>query len=272
MSNRTSVRTLAFAAMNIAATAGLAAPESYTFSTGATVYVSATLPFSAFQPYLQGGASGTFFYDSAASFVQINPDGSSAYAGFTSPSITGLTPSVSGLSASFNFNPGLSFSDPNGSTSVWNDKAVNFFGSGDPGGDALILSFDPPAANGSLFPRNLSGFELNGWHLYSARMLWVEGVVAATPEFGPSNIGLPTPDFLSNQALPGKLPTFEGKLWLEFQNNADPSQTSFVFYNNLQVAPSVAAIPEPETYALLLAGLGIMGFVVRRRQREGRTA
>ena len=138
MSNRTSVRTLAFAAMNIAATAGLAAPESYTFSTGATVYVSATLPFSAFQPYLQGGASGTFFYDSAASFVQINPDGSSAYAGFTSPSITGLTPSVSGLSASFNFNPGLSFSDPNGSTSVWNDKAVNFFGSGDPGGDALL--------------------------------------------------------------------------------------------------------------------------------------
>ena len=30
----------------------------------------------------------------------------------------------------------------------------------------------------------------------------------------------------------------------------------------------VAAVPEPETYALLLAGLGLMGAVVRRRQRN----
>lgn len=30
----------------------------------------------------------------------------------------------------------------------------------------------------------------------------------------------------------------------------------------------VAAIPEPETYAMLLAGLGMMGFVARRRQRN----
>ena len=31
---------------------------------------------------------------------------------------------------------------------------------------------------------------------------------------------------------------------------------------------TVAAIPEPETYALLLAGLGLLGFVARRRQRK----
>jgi hypothetical protein len=29
----------------------------------------------------------------------------------------------------------------------------------------------------------------------------------------------------------------------------------------------VPAIPEPETYALMLAGLGVMGFIARRRQR-----
>jgi hypothetical protein len=28
------------------------------------------------------------------------------------------------------------------------------------------------------------------------------------------------------------------------------------------------AVPEPETYAMLLAGLGLMGFVARRRQRN----
>lgn len=31
---------------------------------------------------------------------------------------------------------------------------------------------------------------------------------------------------------------------------------------------NVAAIPEPETYAMLLSGLGLMGFVARRRQRN----
>lgn len=32
------------------------------------------------------------------------------------------------------------------------------------------------------------------------------------------------------------------------------------------VSLSVAAVPEPETYALMLAGLGVLGFVARRRK------
>ncbi|WP_157271813.1 FxDxF family PEP-CTERM protein [Azohydromonas aeria] len=31
---------------------------------------------------------------------------------------------------------------------------------------------------------------------------------------------------------------------------------------------SVAAVPEPETYALMLAGLGLVGVIARRRQRR----
>ena len=31
-------------------------------------------------------------------------------------------------------------------------------------------------------------------------------------------------------------------------------------------AASVTAVPEPETYALMLAGLGMMGFIARRRR------
>jgi len=29
----------------------------------------------------------------------------------------------------------------------------------------------------------------------------------------------------------------------------------------------VAAVPEPETYAMLLGGLGLMGFIARRRKQ-----
>ncbi|MEO6746456.1 MAG: FxDxF family PEP-CTERM protein, partial [Caldimonas sp.] len=30
---------------------------------------------------------------------------------------------------------------------------------------------------------------------------------------------------------------------------------------------SITPIPEPETYALMMAGLGVMGFVARRRRK-----
>jgi hypothetical protein len=33
-------------------------------------------------------------------------------------------------------------------------------------------------------------------------------------------------------------------------------------------SPMLAAIPEPETYALMLPGLGLLGFVARRRTKE----
>ena len=42
--------------------------------------------------------------------------------------------------------------------------------------------------------------------------------------------------------------------------------TSASYAFTASVIPAVTAVPEPETYAMLLAGLGLMGFMVRRRK------
>lgn len=64
--------------------------------------------------------------------------------------------------------------------------------------------------------------------------------------------------------------------------SADPTQYKLVisggkssgvaaYGGNLTVAP-VTPVPEPEIYAMMAAGLGLMGFVARRRQRNGAVA
>lgn len=39
-------------------------------------------------------------------------------------------------------------------------------------------------------------------------------------------------------------------------------------YDDMVIKVSIAAVPEPETYAMLLAGLGIMGGIARRRRAK----
>ena len=54
------------------------------------------------------------------------------------------------------------------------------------------------------------------------------------------------------------------------QHGSGSTQYSFNIYQNptrQDFLVTVSAVPEPETYALLLAGLGLMGTVVRRRSQ-----
>lgn len=58
-------------------------------------------------------------------------------------------------------------------------------------------------------------------------------------------------------------PQFNGQQTLILVSDNNFSGTQFTQF----VALRVAAVPEPQTYALLLAGLGAVGWVVRRRRR-----
>jgi len=41
-------------------------------------------------------------------------------------------------------------------------------------------------------------------------------------------------------------------------------------YDDLVIGVRVTAVPEPETYALMFAGLGAIGFIARRRRQVPR--
>jgi hypothetical protein len=49
------------------------------------------------------------------------------------------------------------------------------------------------------------------------------------------------------------------------------SATGLTDWDDMVIGVNIAPIPEPETYAMLLAGLGLMGFVARRRKQSAIT-
>ena len=46
-----------------------------------------------------------------------------------------------------------------------------------------------------------------------------------------------------------------------------PAGNEFIGLDNVSVTPAIAAVPEPETYALLLAGLAVVGRFAKRTRR-----
>lgn len=239
--------------LSAATTSAIAAPTTYTFSTTASAYSSNANILSQLGAF---NVHGSFQYDAAGDYF-----GNSGALGF-SPGYSVYGAPVGGIQSYSNLNGVIgthSFSDPRGSVTVANNNPYYY------GNDYLQLSADTgikPNTNTypTNYPRQLAGFTVGQYTLIDVRLFWSTGIAGVT-------------DFLSNSQLPNALPGLTGRLALDFVRTDDPHNTANVpFYSNSVffdgLTVHAAPVPEPETYAMLLAGLGLMGAVTRRRKTK----
>jgi len=57
--------------------------------------------------------------------------------------------------------------------------------------------------------------------------------------------------------------------WVDLEGEVDSTNHTITAYTDRLSPFAIAAVPEPETYAMLLAGLGLVGIVIRRRKQFG---
>lgn len=217
--------TLALAAL-LAATTADATPVRYAFETGPFSFSTPGAPVFQFDSFV----AGEIDYDADAPQTVSVPGGLFVH-NFGS---SGLTATVQGFD----------IADPSGSAVVGDEQTVT----GPPGGSDLLVL----AAEGQTLPANIIGFELDGFRLVNVRLFWLETLFGA-------------PDFLSSSTLPATLPTFAGRLALDFVP-VTGGPTGFAFFDGLRVTPLVVPTPEPGSLALL--GLGLAGLAIRSRRRS----
>jgi PEP-CTERM motif len=224
----------------------LAIPVTYSFTTASA---SQPLPPFASPPSLALiglSVSGSFTYDADGAFLGGNAT-TSAYAGFSS-----LTGTIGGYS----------FSDSSGLVTVQNDTYAPQLPPALPQptpNDLFLLSAEIPNGGDDY---DLTGFDVAGYTLVNVRLFWIEEIIGAAP------------DFLDSSALPSALPTFSGRLALDFvpapytpvegQPLPTPPTLTYVFFDGLMATP--VNVPEPESLPLL--ALGLVGVTFARRRNR----
>lgn len=115
------------------------------------------------------------------------------------------------------------------------------------------------------------GVDIPGGSFVSAPANWSNYGGYIGYNLTPLNYGVSVPDMIQNGE------SVSGFKFLSTSSNAPTSVNWFAYHNDWvnggQGNPvqfgtaSVMAVPEPETYALMLAGLGLVGTIARRRKQ-----
>lgn len=243
-----------------------AAPITYQLTTGPALpfggtnvgnATNAAIATALAAQFSGSAVTGTFKYDAAAPLSAVNADGSYRYgngANGTAGSFSALAVTVAGGA----IGAGFGMSDPVGFTVVGNNTfQVPAACPGcplPPKTDIFQLLAEPSVA--TVGTHNVAAFSIGGFTLFNVRMFWIEG--QSVPE--------PIGGLFGNSNLPLAPPGMHGRLALDFVQTGNPSGPQFdVFFDSLAVT-AVAAIPEPETYLMLLAGLGMLGLAGARRR------
>lgn len=160
------------------------------------------------------------------------------------------TPNIYNLAASV----GDNFLDLAGYTNAGFPKGVSQLLSGLTVGQTYAFSMDLGIRNGACVGGG------NNCH----------GPVSASATIGPNSH-----TFIEDSAVAGNV---WGTFGFDFVANATsmtltidglslPAGNAFIGLDNVSVAPTVGAVPEPETYAVLLAGLAGVGLFTRKRAK-----
>ena len=190
-------------------------------------------------------------YTSAASFAAATTaPGVDTYTGF---SITGSTPSpITRSAGAYSYTAAASTSSFFGAGSVANPwlstnnatDSITFSG----------FSAGVNAIGGNFFGSDISGLFAAG----NITLTAIDGV-GSTQTF--TILGATTSSFLGFVSSTSSMTS----LVVSAVQGVDPLWPT-VDNLTLARAAAVPAIPEPETYALMLAGLGLLGFIARRRR------
>ena len=70
-------------------------------------------------------------------------------------------------------------------------------------------------------------------------------------------------------SLPVSITNSTGGWWHSWENDSQTAIRNFSEFTGA-TGPEIPAIPEPETYTMLMIGLGLVGFIMRRKQVTSR--
>lgn len=108
----------------------------------------------------------------------------------------------------------------------------------------------------------LNGFDMGAWpNTTRSTHIRITDIGGETTFFSyDGNVGIVGSSLLTNHSNFSPKVSSANGLWINWYDDAYN-----VGIDNIQF--TVAAVPEPETYSLLLAGMGLLGFMARTRKR-----